>query len=195
MRLIFLKGINTFLILAIILISLVKNNYIDSKTKKINKSSNNSKIKKNINKVQNIQAILDEIINYFENLNQEIINNKVNKSISDKINEILYIKLYTKLLSKIQFMIISEFKKHLNNKIDYYKELIRKKIMLDANININNNNFNLNNEEEEKEIIKDCVEYGLSPIDENYIICNKYELFFLFICKKIKFKYNFKNYF
>ena len=175
MKLIFLKGINTFLILAIILISLVKNNYIDSKTKKINKSSNNSKIKKNINKVQNIQAILDEIINYFENLNQEIINNNVNKSISDKINKILYIKLYTKLLSEIQFMIISEFKKHLNNKIDYYKELIKKTIMLDENININNNNFNLNNKEEEKEIIKDCVEYGLSPIDENYIICNKYE--------------------
>ena len=176
-------------ILIEIILSITNTNLTKPQSMEIDNTLNNNILKAN-NKCQNKISKFNELMHYVEMVNQEeiemIINDTNNEEKRKKflslINEIKF--LLNEIKSNYEFYekekignslhIISKIKNLLENKTNIIEETINNKNHLKNESYIKNENEE-NEKIEENENIKDCVEYGLSPYDENYIICTKYE--------------------
>ena len=170
-------------ILIKIILSITNTNVTKPQNMEIDNTLNNN-ILKATNKSQNKISKFNELMHYVEMVNQEEIEMIINDTNSEKkrkkflslINEIKFLLNEIKLnyeLNKREKIgnslhIISKIKNLLENKTNINEESINNKNAL-------KNESYIKDENEENENIKDCVEYGLSPYDENYIICTKYE--------------------
>ena len=172
------------LILILIILSITKNNIIDPQNIKIDNDFTNNNILKKFNKSKDKISYFNELFHYVEEMNQEEIEWILKESISD-----IKKKKFLSLIDEILFLLNNvKIYNYLNNskkldegihKINKIKNLLENKISHTDESKNNENNLKndsyIKEENEENENIKDCVEYGLSPNDENYIVCTKYE--------------------
>ena len=177
-------NINLIVIFIEIIFSLENNKIYTSRKIKGDYNSIRENLLKCFNSSQNEFTKFDEFLNNIEKMTQNkfeyIINKPINEDKSKKYFSIVFelsnilneIKLYN------EFMDMEKIDKNIY-KINQIKNILEKKIevfenLKNININLTNNSY-IKKKDEKILNAKDCIEYGLSPYDENYIICTKYE--------------------
>ena len=139
-------------------------------------------------KIKNCKSLMNEFYSCLSKKNGDM-NNRCqmlyNENILEKCRFIYSNNSFEKIKMQIHNLINKE-KNYIENTKEFLNEFDWNRDESDNEENIEleleekNNDFNSKNKEKEKEnfiIIndKDCVEYGLSRRDPNYIVCTKYE--------------------